>query len=107
MTFSGRLNDNVTFYTQSVSQDGVGQKTGSWSADFTVLGEVVWLQGKERFEADKLTEDSQVKIRIRWRSDVAITQRVAINSVWYDIDSIQEIRRRKALIIFAKIITNT
>jgi SPP1 family predicted phage head-tail adaptor len=60
------------------------------------------VSAREQVLANQLTPVSQVTFRVRFRSDVVLTDRVVHDGVSYDIQHIAEVGRREGLDILVK-----
>lgn len=107
---AGRLDRRITFRSFTRTRNTYGDEVKSWAniaTDPTVWAEVLGLKGKEKFEASQITLLADIRIRIRWRSDITEELRISYDSKFYNIYSITELGRREGLEIFAKLITVT
>lgn len=57
--------------------------------------------GDELFQSDKKTATSRKTFKVHYREDLNEMMIVEYQGRWFDIDRIQEIRRRKGLLIHA------
>lgn len=105
---AGKLDRRVIFQTKSTTKNPYGEKavTG-WSDTFTTWANVTELKGKEKYEASQLVEKADIKLKIRYRTNVDEQMRFAYNSNYYDIYSITELGRQDGLEIFGTKIPTT
>ena len=73
---AGKLRHRVTIQKNTPSQNDLGEAIASWSTVATVWAAVEPLQGREFFEARQEQADVTTRIRIRWRDDVSVENRV-------------------------------
>ena len=76
---AGRLNHRVTLEQRSISRSDVGGRTVSYTPVATVYAEVAPLRGEEFFAAKTMVSKVNVKITIRYRSDVAPDWRISMD----------------------------
>lgn len=107
---AGTLDRSITIQENSQSVDSYGELTGdNWAniaTNPTVRASVMELLGSEKYEEMQLSEKADLKIRIRYRSDLTVRMRIVYESQNYDIYSIQEVGRRVGTDIFAKLATD-
>ena len=96
---AGQINRRITIERNTAGRDAAGAETESWTtlADMPVWAEVRPAAGREFFDAQQIIAEAKVVFRIRFRSDVDHKMRVNYDGNLYDIHSIAEIDRRKAL----------
>ncbi|MGR3220867.1 MAG: phage head closure protein, partial [Candidatus Anammoxibacter sp.] len=98
---AGKLDKRIIFQTKTTSRNDYGEEAvTSWSDTFTEWGSVVELKGKETFEASQLVQKADIRLRIRYRTDVDNEMRFVYNSNYYDIYSQAELGRQDGLEIF-------
>lgn len=105
---AGRLDRRITFQSLTRTRNTYGDEVASWTdiaTTPTVWANVLELKGKEKFEASQITHHADLRIRIRYRSDITEKLRIVYNSKDYDIYSITEMGRGEGLEIFAKLIS--
>ncbi|HXG56679.1 MAG TPA: phage head closure protein [Vicinamibacterales bacterium] len=76
---AGTLKHRVTFQSATLTPDGQGGRTPDWvnpTTVFTAWAEVEYLSGDELIAAAQLTAKSSVRIRLAYRTDVSVKQRV-------------------------------
>lgn len=84
----------------SPATDAYGQSLATWTAFATVYAAVTQQSGREFMQAPGLESERKVIFRIRWRSDVVITNRVAYGGRDHDINEVREIGRKQWLDLF-------
>ena len=106
--FSGRNDAEVVFQTLNTSRGTTGQtKGGTVASTITDFAMVEMLKGNEKYESSQLTAKADIKITIRYRTDITESMRVKWEDKWYNIFSISEITRKVGLRILAKEIVQT
>lgn len=106
--FAGRLDNEVVFQTLNTSRGTTGQeKEGTVASSITDFAMVEQLAGNEKYESMQLTEKADIKITIRYRTDINAAMRVMWEGKWYNIYTITEITRHVGLRILAKEIVQT
>lgn len=94
---AGSLNKRITIYqlvTGSPSVDSFGQPNTSWEELDTVWAAVEPLSGREFWAQQQIQSEITSRIRIRYRSDVAVGMKIAYSSrtyiIKYMIDNLEE-----------------
>lgn len=103
----GRKNQRVTFQTNTPTRDSGGSPVDSWANTFTDWAEVVPKKGSEKYEASQLAALQQVKLNMRFRTNITRQMRFIVGSQFYNIDSIIEVSQQKASIIEGTLIAVT
>jgi len=107
---AGKLDRRITFQSLTRNRDTYGAEVASWANIAiapTVWANVMELKGKEKFEAAQITSFADLRIRIRFRSDLNERLRISYQSRFYDIHSITEMGRKDGLEILAQSIPVT
>ena len=106
---SGKLDRRVTFQLKTVASDAYGSGTSvSWADAFTTFAQVVELKGKESFDASQKVTNADVKLRIRYRTDINTNSyRFVFGVNTYDLFSIQELGRQDGLEVFGNLFNQT
>lgn len=65
------LDQRVTIQRLARTSDGMGGFTEAWSDIGAVWAQILPLRGAEKWEAMRVSPDSRMKARIRWRGDAA------------------------------------
>lgn len=99
---AGKLDRRIVLQAFTTTQDGYGEENESWSTFATVWAQVMPFTGRERFVADQVSGEADTRFRIRWRSDIDVTQRIVYDGDTYDIEGVIEIGRHEGLEILAK-----
>jgi SPP1 family predicted phage head-tail adaptor len=92
---------------KTVTRNAIGEEVVTWNdlvtttTDHAIWAEVWPLKGREFFAAQQTQYAADVRFRIRYRSDVLMTDRLVYDSVNYDIVQVSEIGRREGLELFA------
>lgn len=73
---AGRLNRRIVLQRPTLTQDGAGQAVRGWTDVATVWAALEPARGRRTFDAQKVTADCDVVIRIRFRADVDATWRI-------------------------------
>lgn len=102
---AGKLDRRVTLSHRSVAApDSHGFRAESFSDYATVWAQKLDIIGREYFATRQLQSEVTTRFRIRYRSDVLVTDRITHESVAYKIDSVAEIGRREGLEILASVV---
>lgn len=97
---SGKLDRRIVFQTKTEARDDYGGETVTWGNTFTTWGQVLELKGKEKFESSQIVQKADIRLRIRYRTNIDEEMRFYYNSNFYDIYSISELGRKDGLEIF-------
>ena len=76
---SGMMRTAVTFQRESETSDGAGGVTKVWSTLLSTRAYVKPVSGAERYRAGRLEATTQVRIWIRYTSDLTTSDRVMLN----------------------------
>jgi len=104
---SGPLDTEVIFQSAVKSTGAGGGKVLSWSTTFTDWAQVIRLTGKEKYESAKLTEIADIKMRMRYRTNITVEMRFIVGGEFYNIYSVNEIPRQRGVEILGKLIDKT
>lgn len=104
MVISARLDQKIAIQTLTISNDGMGASTESYS---TVSGAPTWaeyipLKGLERIEAGRVSEKEQFKLRIRRYSALTKTHKVLYGGKNYEIVDIEDNHRSGDMVLFCR-----
>ena len=102
MINAGQLDRRVTIEQRSVARDAAGGETVTWSTRAEVWGSRRDITGRDRIRADQKVVEASASFLIRWRSDIASTDRLVCDGVTYDIQHMAEMGMREGLEILAK-----
>jgi len=83
----------------TLAADGNNQEIKTWSKLATVWAKVSYVSGGEVYEADQRVALRIAKFFIRYRSDVDETCRILYDTKYYDILGIEEVDRKRFLVI--------
>lgn len=89
------LDQRITLQRRVVVQDVYGQDTITWTDIATVWAQCQQLRGREFFAAAQTQQESSVKVRIRYRTDVDQTCRLIWRGVNHDITSAITVGRKE------------
>jgi SPP1 family predicted phage head-tail adaptor len=99
---AGKLDRRIRIDERTVVQDGIGGETETWVERATVWAEKRDLSGRELILAQQEAATATTRFVIRFRDDVAQTDRIVYDGVNHDIQHIAEIGRGEGLEILAK-----
>ena len=85
---AGQLDQRVTVERFTATYDELGQPIESWAPLFTCWAAVEPLNGREFFAASTTLSETTTRVRIRYRPDLTVTDRINHNGVLYDIQAI-------------------
>ena len=100
---AGLLDTQIIIQSQTQTQDATGQPVLTWTTWNTVWADVIPIKNDEIVAADRKTETSNYRARIRYISGLTEDMRVVFNSKNYDITSINLLGRDEGWEIFIKL----
>jgi len=77
---AGPLRHRVTIEQKNPTRDTHGGEVPGWTTLATVWAAVEFLQGREYFDAQQIQAQANVRVRLRYRSDVTSDMRVVWDS---------------------------
>lgn len=103
MTGAGSLRERVTIERLDIADDGAGGQIETWVRRADVWAEVKPVKGREIVSGERIVGAETYLITIRYRSDIALSDRIVWRGKTLDIDSVQNRdMRRKYLVIEAE-----
>jgi len=100
---AGELDKRIALLRKATARDGKGSQIGDFvSFEGDLPAAVKTMQGRDDENGGQISNDHQVLIKIRFRTDLNERDRILYNEKQYDIQSIQEIGRREGLRIVAR-----
>jgi SPP1 family predicted phage head-tail adaptor len=90
---SGRMNSFTTLKRMSLTQDTAGQQTRTWTKLGTQMAAIDPVRGREYFAASGEKADVTHEIRMRARTDIALTprDRVYVGTRIFDVKSVLDL----------------
>ncbi len=85
---AGRLDQRVAIERVTYTQDEIGGMLEAWAPLATVWAAVEPLNGREFFAASTTLSETTTRIRVRYRPDLTVLDRINHGGVLYDITSI-------------------
>lgn len=85
---AGRLDQRVTIERVTYTQDPMGGMTEEWAPLVTLWAAVEPLNGRELFAASTTLSETTTRVRIRYRPDLTVIDRINHNGTLYDITAI-------------------
>lgn len=101
---AGQLDRRITIESQSVAANSFGEEIPTWGTLVTVWAQALPLRDVETYQSDQFDAQRWVKFRIRWRSDVTITEKCRLlhdDGQYYNITGVSELGRREGLELLA------
>ena len=92
---AGTLRHRVTIQEKEITRDSYGGEQITWADVATVWAAVEPLAGREFMEGRRLDAELSTRIRIRYRSGLAPTQRVTWGDHTYDIQAVIDVDTRR------------
>ena len=101
----GAMNEKIILLTQVSTTDATnGSFTNTWTTLATVWAERLMDSSKESVIKDKMTLDSHIRLKIRYRTDFGSNDRVTYRSENYKIIKINELERKTSMEITISIL---
>ncbi len=97
------LDRRVRIERRVAVRDALGGEAVTYALRARVHAEVIHTRGREAFLNQQMQPTADIEFRIRWRNDVAQTDRVVHDGQAYDIQYLAEMGRRRRLRIVAKL----
>lgn len=94
---AGRLRHRLTVERFTTTQNAFGEEEQTWATLATVWGGIEPLRGNERQRAMQVQSTEEVRIVLRWSSEIAdlnAADRVVFGSKVYDISAVLSIDER-------------
>lgn len=102
---AGRLRHRIAIKRPVEARNGYGDVVSTWSLVATVWGSVEPLRGREYQQAKQSQAELLIRIRIRYRADVAPSWRLEWSGHVYDIqDVIHDNVRRELQLMCADVV---
>lgn len=99
---AARLDRRITLLHRTVpAPDTNGAARPTFASYATVWAEKIDAGGREFFAGNQERAEIATRFKIRYRSDVEITDRVTADGLSYNVTHIQELGRREGLMLFA------
>lgn len=99
---AGELDRRLTIEQYTEAQDAYGEAIKTWSVLETVWAQVSPVRGSERYVAQQVSGEAEMRFRLRYRADVTDKMRLYCENVYYNITAVLEIGRREGLEIMGK-----
>ena len=91
----GNMNEKIILLKELSSQSATdGSFTNSWTEVATVWAEKINIKAREDVIKDKMTLETSIDFKIRYRNDIKPNYRVNYRNEVYRIISIKEIERK-------------
>lgn len=103
---AGKLDRQVVLKHRSLgSPDANGERAASFATYATVRAQKLDIIGREYFASRQLQSEVSTRFRIRYRSDVLVTDVLEIDGITYRIHSAAEIGRKQGTEILASVLS--
>jgi len=93
----GTLNRRIRIETFTTSADSYGEPIKTWAVLGHVWAAIRPLKSSERFEAQQVNRQVNLRITIHHRTDVTEQMRILYDGDYYDIQGIRELGYREGL----------
>lgn len=103
MLNAGRLDRRLDLQQRTITRDAAGGEIVSWVALATVWAAKRDITGRDRLRADAKTAESSTAFTIRYRADLAVTDRVVYAGTPHDIQHLAELGHKEGLEILCKL----
>ena len=103
---AGKLDRQVVLKHRSLgSPDANGERAASFATYATVRAQKIDIVGREYFASRQVQSEVSTRFRIRYRSDVLVTDTLEEGGVTYNVHSVAEIGRKEATEILASVVS--
>jgi SPP1 family predicted phage head-tail adaptor len=107
---AGEMDRRVSIFHRVLSKNAQGEDVPSWPEAYAlrVSARKHDLRGEKRLLAQEFSTDQWTEWRLRWRSDISITDRVKDEQTgaMYEVTNISEVGRREAADLLCRAIVN-
>ena len=101
---AGKLTKRVTLQIKSVTTDGLGSETITWTDHATVWAAIDSITAREYYLAAQETTTVTTKIKIRYRRGVTPNWRVKYGNKYFDIEAVIDTgEKHKELILLCEV----
>lgn len=104
---AGDFDRRADLYERTMSTDAQGQQVVTYvkyASSVPARKLAVVRRGYESFAQSQVTQDARYRFQLRYRTDVAITDRLIVEGVTYDVDNIAEIGLHEGLDLSCRLI---
>lgn len=91
---TGKLDQRVTLQTLTESRNEYGELIKTYADADTVWADVISRKGDESFEASRMQSNKQIKIKMRYRSDVTTEYKIKWMDQSYNVIDVDRSLRR-------------
>lgn len=98
----GNLDEQITIQNPSVAKELNGQTVDGWTNGATIWADVTIGGGREITRASQFYAEVDAVFVIRYRTDIAVTNRLLHRGLYYDILGIEPIGRKEGLRVIGK-----
>ena len=99
---TAKLNKRLIFQQKEEVKGQDGDSVSEWIDTFTVWGSLIFLKGREYFQAASTNSEVQGKGEIRFRKDITSDMRIKHNDDIYDIISVIPTENNMLLIMWKR-----
>ena len=98
---AGSLDRRLTILRRTLARNAYGEQVEEFETLDTVWAAKLDTTGRELFTAKGTIGENSTRFRIRYRSDLYLTDRLSYNGTEYDITQIAELGRKDGLELVA------
>lgn len=98
---AGSLDRRLTILRRTLARNDYGEQVEEYDTLDTVWASKLDTTGRELFAAKGTIGENSTRFRIRYRSDLVLTDRLSYNDTEYDITQISELGRKDGLELVA------
>lgn len=95
----GKLRHRITFQQESLTPDGMGGSTKTWTSLGTVSAQVEPLSGKEFFQAQQIQSSVTHKVTMRYRANTIPSLRILFGTRTFDVNAVLDPEERHIQLI--------
>ncbi len=96
------LTERVTLRSFTTADDAANNPIDTYADEATVWAEIEQGGGREFYASQQIQNESKIRVKIWWRTDVTVRWRLVWNNVTFEITDIKEIIRHRGLVLECK-----
>ena len=98
---AGKMDRRITLLRRTLTRNAQGEQVNTFTEYATVWAEKRDVTGREYFAAQQVIAENTARFFIRYRDDVALTDRISYAGRTYDLTHVAELGRQDGLEIIA------
>lgn len=102
MIRAGELDRRITIIEMTATENEIGEQVDLWTVVAEVRAAKKVLSSRDVMRSQGVVNAPQGKFVIRWRDGLKTNQRIIYDEETFDIESIEEIGRKRGLTLFVR-----